>query len=50
MTNINVRESQSDNQEWTIQRHRQHWAQDTERIQIKSDNLTLYYTFGEQLV
>ena len=28
---IKVGESQKDNQVWTIQRHRQHWIQDTER-------------------
>jgi len=26
-----VGERQKDNQVWTIQRHRQHWVQDTER-------------------
>ena len=32
---INLRENQRSNQEWTIQRHRQHWAQDTGRRQTK---------------
>ena len=27
----NIREKQWGNQEWTILRHRQHWAQETER-------------------
>ena len=32
---INVRENQRGNQEWIIQRHWQHWAQDTEQKQTK---------------
>jgi hypothetical protein len=32
---IIVRENRRGNQEWTIQRHWQHWAQDREQRQIK---------------
>ena len=32
------------NEEWTIQRHRQQWVQDTERIQAIKLNL-LFYDF-----
>ena len=32
---INVRESRSGNQEYIIQRHKQHWAQDTGRFQTR---------------
>jgi hypothetical protein len=28
---INVRENREEIQEWTIQRHGQHWTQDTQR-------------------
>jgi hypothetical protein len=28
-----------ENREWIIQRHSQHWAQDTERRQIKHEKL-----------
>ena len=29
---VNVRENRMGNNEWTIQRHWQHWAQDTEHL------------------
>jgi len=32
---INIRENRKINQEWTIQRNRQYWEQDTEREQTK---------------
>ena len=32
----NVRENRRDNKEWTIHRHNQHCAQDTERRQQKT--------------
>ena len=31
---LNVRQNRRGNQEWTIQRNRQHWAQDTEQINV----------------
>ena len=34
---INVRENRMGNQEWTIQRHRQHWAQDTGQINVREN-------------
>jgi len=33
--NVNVRENRRGNHEWTIKRHKQHWAQKSERRQIK---------------
>jgi len=38
--NVNVRENRKGNQQWTIQRHRQHWEQDTERRQPKEKHNT----------
>jgi hypothetical protein len=38
-------DKQKDNQEWTIQRHRQHWSQDTEQINIREkrkDNQNIF--------
>jgi hypothetical protein len=35
VTNSLVREKRRDNREWEIQRHSEHWAQDTERRQTK---------------
>ena len=36
---INIRENRRNKKEWTIQRHKQHWAQSTERRQTKvTDN------------
>ena len=32
-----VRENRRDNQEWTIQRHGQHWTQDTKRKKTKEE-------------
>jgi hypothetical protein len=29
------RQSRMNNQEWTIQRHRQHWSQETEQINVR---------------
>ena len=34
---INVRENSMGNQEWTIQRQRQHWVQDTEQINVREN-------------
>ena len=44
MLQINVRENRRDNQEWTIQRHRQHWAhniQDEDKKQTKTQHRKL---------
>jgi hypothetical protein len=32
-----VRENQRGKQEWTIQRHKQHWVQDAERINVREN-------------
>jgi hypothetical protein len=37
---INARETRRGNQEWTIQRHLQHWAHKTKDGQIKHKNAT----------
>jgi hypothetical protein len=39
--NVNVRENRKSNRQWTIQRHRQHWEQDTERRQPKEKHRKL---------
>jgi hypothetical protein len=36
----NVRENRRDNKEWTVHRHNQHCAQDTERRKQKTKNIT----------
>ena len=38
--NVNARENRKGNRQWTIQRHRQHWEQDTERRQAKQKHNT----------
>jgi hypothetical protein len=41
MEQLNVRENRRGNQEWTIQRNRQHWTQDTEEGQINKKHSKL---------
>ena len=44
---INVRENRRDNQEWTIQRNRQHWVHKTQdEDEKKSQTKTTHTTIG----